>query len=154
GSGAISLTNSANDPRDVSVAITRSTRVTSRGLFNLTLDRPLNLPADAQAEKLVRFETAGNICDSQWSILQLGQNLQLYRRSQVLLAADAEALLSRVLAWHGQRNLYSVVNTGYLTLAVDHSVVEPTQRIATLQDWTRFLNGNEIDSLEGQIHFQ
>src|SRR5205823_12582996 len=64
------------------------------------------------------------------------------------------ALLPRVLAWQGKRNLYSVSSVGYLTLAVDYKPVPPAARIATLKDWTRFLKAAEVDSLEGQIRFQ
>lgn len=154
GSGAICLDNYSHDPREVSVVLTRNTRVTNSGLFSLSLNRPLDPLEGTRAAKLVRLEAAGNIFDSTWSLLQVAQIRPLDPSRQALSAAAAESLLPRVLAWQGDRNLYSIGETGYLTLSLDREPLPSARRIATLKEWTELLAGKEIDSQEGRVLYQ
>jgi hypothetical protein len=124
--------------------------VTPQRFLYLNLDRPLDLPT-----QVIRVAASDNVFET-GPLFTLNQSPTFYQASQPLAADPAQAIVSHLLHWHGERNLYSV-SRGFLTLSVGNGGTELlplATPIETLEAWNRFLNTEDADSLEGQARYQ
>src|SRR5262249_43287048 len=75
------------------------------------------------------------------------------RFGEALPAAEAEALLRRLVHRREGRNLYSLPGADFLSLAEEGQPMAPTRPRLKLADWKEFWGLAELDSLQGQARF-
>jgi len=77
---------------------------------------------------------------------------------KALPADQAEALLPRLVAWRGQRNVYSrgisLLGLGAVGESHQAETLQPTRARTTLADWQQLWGRAETDSLQGRVVFQ
>lgn len=139
-----------NNPRNISLQVTRTTTVMNQRFFYVDANRPLEFFA-----RSIRVEASENMFET-GPLFMLNQSPSFYGTSQPLASEEAQALASRLLDWRGERNLYSV-RRGYLALSAGNHGNESiplVTPIETLKDWNRFVSTGETDSQEGQARYQ
>jgi hypothetical protein len=145
---AIALLSDRADLQDHSLRLTSNTVVGAVfPIMTINLLAPPNL--DGVPKKPVRIESQANIFDGH-AALALDQHPK--ENTKALGAADAEGLLSRLVDWQEQRNLYSP-NTPFVTWFTDYLQTE-NHGPKSLAEWTRFWVQVDSKSLQGQVHFQ
>jgi serine/threonine protein kinase len=68
-----------------------------------------------------------------------------------LPSGEVEALMRRLVAWHGQRNAYSDQLGSFLSLGVEGKALEPSREAKSLDDWRQFWGIAENQSLQGRV---
>ena len=141
-------------PQEISVQMTRSTILWGPALyFNLTLPPQAALGEGNQPATPCRLEVAENVFHSGY-VLGFFQDFPLDAPvTKAPTAAEAEVLLPRLVAWHGQRNLYPD-HLSFLGLGVAGETLKPSVPRKTLEDLRQLWGPTETDSLQGRILFQ
>jgi hypothetical protein len=127
----------------VSVRLTRSV---------LGADLPITVwiftAPDAPAP--IRLDASASIFDAQGHVLEFRH----CAGDRPVPPGEAEALLRRLVGWHGQRNLYpegipllNLTDNRYRSLPPPHD-------LRSLADWKRFWESPETDSLQGRVRYE
>src|SRR5262249_31282822 len=97
----------------------------------------------------IRMDASASIFDSHGLVLDFRHSAAEGRSPP----GEAEALLLRLVGWHGRRNLYPQ-GSSLLNLSDKHGPLPPPHDLRSLADWKRFWKSPEIDSLQGRVHYQ
>jgi WD40 repeat protein len=135
------------DLRDVVVRVARNT-IVGGNLFTFSLNRA----PDPARDHPIRIELTENVIDGP-SVLRLNQSVFYLAHSRRLPAAEAEALLPRLLNWHERHNLYTVSGE-FLELNVNWQLLPPTRSRKSLAAWQQFLDRTAAGCREGRVRYQ
>jgi serine/threonine protein kinase len=138
---------------DISVQLTRSTFLGPALHFNLGLPQQAALSEASQATPPCRVELSASVVNADY-VLGFFQGFPQYvPQTKALPAAEAEALLRRLVAWRGERNVYPR-HVNLLGLGAQQAALEPTRVRNTLDDFRQFWGPIDTDSLQGNILHQ
>jgi hypothetical protein len=98
------------------------------------------------------MELMENVFDGQ-NLMRFNQAGFYLARSKPLPAAEAEALLPRLLDWQDRQNLYSI-GGDFLELTADWQPVPATRGRKSLAEWKQFLEGAESGSSQGRVRYE
>ena len=141
------LGSTYDDPawlRDISFQVERSTFV---GAYSLEVRLHGPLP---QASQPIRLQVARCIFDVP-NVLCFNQTRAFADKAAVLEPAEAEAMLRRRLEWQGECNLFA---RGSASVGWHALKPQPPHGPKSLEEWKRFWETAEADSLEGTVRFQ
>jgi tRNA A-37 threonylcarbamoyl transferase component Bud32 len=138
--------------QDIYLYVTSSTFVGPALYVNLTLPPHAALGDGNQPAPPCRMEVTDNVFHSGY-VLGFFQDIPLDPPETAQTAAEAEALLPRLVAWHGRRNLYPE-HLNFLALGAAGETLKQSAPRRTLEDWRQFWGPTETDSLQRRILFQ
>jgi len=125
--------------------------------LGLQLAKKIDPPPGKKDSRPLQMETSANIFGGHVWFSQLAQ----YRADvNVLSTREVEQLLTQLIGWRENRNLYFIPDDCDLLVLVDELTPgeftrpSPTAPLKTLADWKGFWGMTEIDSLRGQARFQ
>lgn len=142
----------AAELKKVRVQLTRNTMLTDFAIY-VSLHLVPKAPDKDRAATPAQVEASANVFDSKWGLFYLDQN-SVVDQSRLTDPAEAEALMARLFAWRGQRNLYP---TGINLFACDagpHTPLQPSRDFKSLAVWKEFWGSSEAGSLQGRPRFQ
>jgi hypothetical protein len=145
-----------SSPAAMTAVLNRNTLLESASL-QFSLHQKIDPPLATKGSRPVQVETSGNIFNGH---ILFTQGPTFLAKEKVLSASEAEELLTKLVDWRENRNLYFTPKDADLLslLAVPspgkYTVLSPTAPIKTLEDWKRFWDLEETDSQLGQAKFQ
>jgi hypothetical protein len=147
----VNIQNFAPDPTTVPIRLTRNTMLADLP-FYVSLNRLPNVPAAGRKVSPVEVAASANVFDGRRGLFYLNQT-RLLNPAALSEPAAAEALVGRLFAWRGQRNLYP---TGVPLLACDDAPkpLPSTRDYKSLAAWKAFWATTEVGSLQGCPRFQ
>jgi hypothetical protein len=138
------------DARDVAIRIRGNTLV---GIcLNLTLFTKPNLPTGVDATPPIRLDCSRNV--ALWDETTRNKGFLYFHQAhkEPFAAAQAEALLPRLVRLDEKQNVYRT-GTPMLQFVADWQSLG-SKRGQDLADWDRFWGHKNIGSMEGEIRFQ
>src|SRR5262249_44146568 len=114
-------------------------------------------PLGEKDARPLQLETSANIVDGP---VQFAQYAGYLAKEKALSAGEAEQLLTQLIGWRENRNLYLLPeDTDLLRLTVEtppgnYTCLPPTVPTRTLADWKSFWGIAELDSERGEARFQ
>lgn len=103
-----------------------------------------------QASEPIRLEASRCVFDCA-SVLKFEQSRAFLDKAAMLEPGEAEDMLRRSVLWQGEGNVFASGSTSVRWTAA--LVPQPAHGPKCLEQWQRFWEGEENDSLEGQVRF-
>jgi hypothetical protein len=149
--GRIYVDHRMGQARDTSLRLTRNTFQTGRAALQLdAYDSETEKFAAADwTNKALRLEASDNVFRAS-TVFNFGQASE-----EILSPGEAEACLTRMVGWQGERNLYSV-NFAFLLLqqANPWRDLPPAKLPTGLAGWKELWGSAEAGPMEGPIRYQ